>query len=688
MSGKKAHKRSRKASPEQVRAVRLAASRMETDAAATAAPGCGCENGDIAYADLTDEERDALKKVDFSVLGRELMEVSILDGDSLRLLPEDQRYAYVADLENTLRFYVQQYSDVAAELANAMELILNRRSERYGTTSQRSSALLGSQGGTPPQGAAAGGKGPETGEGAAHGEAENPAGGGGAGGAGPSGESRGGGAGADERGSGDEDGSRTAEAKGKPRRTAGCAQKVYKNAEILHIECTIPESKLDTLFGEGGWKEMPSADRISTEYSVIPAKIVVKMYHLRAYCAADCTDPDAPGVARAKLPVARPRAKSPIGSGMMADFLYRRNALRIPVDRTCREYCSHGLEITPQRMYENLGYYRTLFRPLVERMWELLLGSRYIQIDETPVLCYDKAGGRKKRGYIWVFTTGEMLADGKPLTLFYFAQGRGADVLRTCLRDFEGVIGSDGHSAYHVFARESGGRVTNAGCLDHFRKRVVAAVRAIPGLKEMPEEERLKIPAYVIMLRLNEVFMLERRTKDLDTKEERDAYRDGPVRDAFNRLVETTLGTDTSKCPAGSYTCKAIRYMENQEIYLEQFLNDGSIASNNSKCERKFAFFAILRNQIKMFGSLKGAEIAADLETIEQTAREYIPNTRTYYQFLIDELCPFVKERGFEGDHLYMEELDRFMPWSEEYKKYHAAVLEREKVLIPLAANF
>ena len=102
---------------------------------------------------------------------------------------------------------------------------------------------------------------------------------------------------------------------------------------------------------------------------------------------------------------------------------------------------------------------------------------------------------------MWVFTSGEML-DGQKITLFYFAQGRGAQVLRECLSGFTGVIGSDGHSAYHVFARESGGKVINAGCIDHFRKRVVTALRAIPGLDQMPEEEKRKIPAYVIMERL------------------------------------------------------------------------------------------------------------------------------------------------------------------------------------------
>ena len=62
------------------------------------------------------------------------------------------------------------------------------------------------------------------------------------------------------------------------------------------------------------------------------------------------------------------------------------------------------------------------------------------------------------------------------------------------------------------------------------------------------------------------------------------------VRNAYEDLVRTSPGTDITNCPTKSYTSNAIQYMQNQEVYLNQFLEDGNIASNNSKCERKFAF--------------------------------------------------------------------------------------------------
>ncbi len=687
---------SRKASAAQTDAMAHAVSHLETDVQATAALGAGAGDESMVYASLPDEEIDFASKVDFSVLRSPLMEVNILDEGSARLLPEEQLYEYVSHLEETVRFYVGQYQAVAKQLANAMELILNQRNELFGSTSQRSSSLFGKKTGrTAPSAARADRKSsrpapddhdeqkPEI---SPDNNVPDPCN------AGQSGKDTDNSPkGMENKDAADlKDGS-TERLKGQPKRSAGCAAKIYEDARVQHIDCTLSQSELDKRFGEGGWKEMPSGERLATEYSIIPATVIVKIFHLHAYCAKDCIINGGPDLVRAKSPVERARQKSPISSGLLASLLYNRNALRIPVSRICDDLGSMGLKITPQRIYENLRYYNGFFTILLEHLWTILLNSRYIQIDETPVLYYDSKTHQMKRGYLWVFTTSEMLATERPLTLFYFAQGRGADVLRECLRGYKGVIGSDGHGAYHVFARESDGDVINAGCLDHFRKRVVAALRAVPNLKEMSEEERLTIPAYVIMLKLNRVFQLERKTKMLDTKEERDAYRKGIVKDAFDELVKTTLATDLENCPAESYTSRAVKYMQNQKVYLQKFLEDSNIASNNSKCERKFAFFATLRNQIKMFGSVKGAEAAATFESIEQTAREYIPNTRIYYKYLIDKMCPFIREKRKEDpnvDFSTMDEIGQFQVWSPEYMKYEESVRKKEEILTTVIDNF
>ena len=109
-----------------------------------------------------------------------------------------------------------------------------------------------------------------------------------------------------------------------------------------------------------------------------------KYFHLYAYSAADCTDPEASGIMRAENPLSgkRARAKSPVSSGMMADILHMRGALRDTVSPICGSYRSMGLALTPQRVYENISHYSGLFRRLLDRLWAELLRCRYLQVEK------------------------------------------------------------------------------------------------------------------------------------------------------------------------------------------------------------------------------------------------------------------------------------------------------------------
>ncbi|MBQ3864408.1 MAG: transposase, partial [Clostridia bacterium] len=405
-------KNARKATAMEVQALETEYMRLEAGGGLDA----GCEDGSTVYADLPDEVKDNLARLDFSILRRELMEVNILDHEAIMMLSMDQLLSYVEELEKTLRFYVQGYMDLSEELANAQGLILNQQNTIFGRSSQRSSALFGKVG-------------KEDGNGGKSGEQEEAQATGGNGENMPEKEASSPGtetpgtdaasvsspaSGPEEPGQeGGENPGQEGKEKKKPKRSAGCAEKVYKDAEVCHIDCTIPEEKLDGLFGSSGWKEVPGAERRSTEYTIIPAKIIIRIYHLHAYCAADSTDPDVKGMVRAKLPIVRPRAKSPLSTGLLAHILYERNSKRIPVDRICGCISSNGLDLTPQRVYENMGYYARYFSILCDLLWTMLLSSHYIQVDETPVRYYDKKEKKMKRGYLWVFTTSEMLLDGR-----------------------------------------------------------------------------------------------------------------------------------------------------------------------------------------------------------------------------------------------------------------------------------
>lgn len=75
---------------------------------------------------------------------------------------------------------------------------------------------------------------------------------------------------------------------------------------------------------------------------------------------------------------------------------------------------------------------------------------------------------------------------------------------------------------------------------------------------------------------------------------------------------------------------------------------------------------------------VKKKRTGAALESPEQTAREYVSDTRLYYRFLLEQYCQFVRQQP-EGTNIsILEETDTFLPWSDKWKAYKTETREKE----------
>ena len=639
--------KARRATPSQIEEMNRILSASEIDVEGTAARISALGSGCFLPGDPPDDACSAAIKVDFSVLDQELPSFEMFDDDVLTQLPEDALREHCLSLQAAAEAYSMYCRKVTEQLANAWELIQWYANRSFGQSSQRSASIFKNDEETAEQTAAAESTETKPQDLPKEEMPKKP-----------------------ERNS-----------ENRPRRRKGCADKVCEGAASVEQHHELTGEQLDELFGKENWVEIENGAVVKKEYRIVPAQILVVAHILHKYRVKKPAV-GVPTIVTAPAPFARLREKSRMTSGLMGNIMYWRNTMRIPVDRVSGMLQDMNLQITPQCVNENMRYYAGFFHALLQRMWTHLLLTHHIQVDETPLRIYDSSTGQTKRYYVWVFTVSEMLGAEKQITLFHLADSRSADVLRECLQGYTGTIGSDGHSAYHVFARESNGMVTNAGCLNHFRDRVIKAVKVIPGVSTMSVEERMSYPACIIMSRLNEIFLEEREVKKLGGKEEREARRNKVVRGMFNELSRSVENASRNPVSSGSYLADAIKYFRNQEVYLSEFLDDGDICANNSICERHIAFFSVLRNQIKMFGSSKGAEAAVILESIEQTARPYVKNMRIYYQFLLEALVPLVRSMPHGTDFSTMVEMDEYLPWSERYQKYEGEHLTAERSLL------
>ena len=109
----------------------------------------------------------------------------------------------------------------------------------------------------------------------------------------------------------------------------------------------------------------------------------------------------------------------------------------------------------------------------------------------------------------------------------------------------------------------------------------------------------------------------------------------------------------------------AIKYALNHEEKLRRFLDDPMIPIDNGFCERAIKPFATARRNWLFSYSIAGAEAAAILFTLVETAKANGAHPYYYLKYLLETLPgqKITKEKSF---------LDDCMPWSETYKAYEA----------------
>src|SRR5262249_9772631 len=111
-----------------------------------------------------------------------------------------------------------------------------------------------------------------------------------------------------------------------------------------------------------------------------------------------------------------------------------------------------------------------------EVMREGLLCSPYLQADETiaPVQMHDGRGSDHP-AYLWQYGAVSNGRGGE--TVFDFQLGRGRDGPAKFLKDWNGILQTDGYQAYD---QVGGPGVIHVGCWAHARRKFVDAVKVNP----------------------------------------------------------------------------------------------------------------------------------------------------------------------------------------------------------------
>ena len=414
-------------------------------------------------------------------------------------------------------------------------------------------------------------------------------------------------------------------------------KKITNHREVL-IEMT--DKELNEKYGEGKWKKLPYETIVKLEHH--PACFEVVTYKIGVYAKNDNQT-----IVRAEKPkelipgsIATP--------SLVASILAGKYVSALPLYRQEQAYKANDVNISRQTMANwtiNVGL--TYLKPFWETLKKEMMKSKLIGADETPCLVNkdDRAAGSKS--YMWVYCN-----DGaKKSVLYDYQRTRKEEHPREFLKDYHGILTTDGYQVYHTLENNNPDKFIVAGCWEHLKRKFAVEVKAIG------KQKAKGTLAEQAVLKISNLYHVDNKGKELPT-EERAEYRIkivAPFVDEFFLWVRENI----DKVPSKSSIGEGFKYALNQEKYLRVFLTNPIIPMDNNAAERAIRPFCIGKKNWLFMDTVKGAEASAIIYSIVETAKANNLRLYDYLKYLLEELPNYVNDSKSEIP-------SKLLPWSEE----------------------
>ena len=295
---------------------------------------------------------------------------------------------------------------------------------------------------------------------------------------------------------------------------------------------------------------------------------------------------------------------------------------RVVIDTVIAKYCDHlplyrqeamlereaGVEISRATLDGWVMRVGELLAPLIEAMRGDLLRAPYLQADETtvPVQLNDKSGSNHQ-AYLWQY--------GKPggETVFEFQLGRGREVPKKFLGQWQGILQTDGYQAYDNIG---GGKLVRVGCWAHARRKFVDAVKVNPKDAQ----------AIAMVTRMDALFLVDRHAREQQLSvEERLALRREYGASWAQEIYDECVKLRASALPKSALG-QAVSYTLNQWPRLRRCFDYAEVELSNNLAENSMRPVALGRKNWLHVGSAQsGPKVAAILSVVESCRRLRIP---------------------------------------------------------------
>lgn len=314
------------------------------------------------------------------------------------------------------------------------------------------------------------------------------------------------------------------------------------------------------------------------------------------------------------------------GPSLLAMILFEKFAQHQPLNRQSERYRREGIELSVSTLADQVGACTFALHPLHALIEAHVLAAARLHADDTKVPILAK--GKTTTGRIWTYVRDDRPfggpdaeGTGPPAALYYASRDRRGEHPEGHLRDYAGILQVDAYSGYNGFYDPSrpAGKVTAALCWAHARREFFELADIAANARRGRTATVISPIALEAVKRIDVLFEIERAINTLSAEERLRVRKQesAPILAA----LEAWLREERAKLSRSAAVAGPIDYMLRRWDGFARFLEDGRICLTNNAAERALRGFALGRKSWLFAGSLRGAERAAAMATLINTAK-------------------------------------------------------------------
>lgn len=396
--------------------------------------------------------------------------------------------------------------------------------------------------------------------------------------------------------------------------------------EIVH---DIPEE--EKICGCGQCMERIGED-VSEKLDIIPAVIRVIKHVRPKYACKHCDGLETEGsVVKIAEPPKQIIPKSIVTAGLLAYILTAKFCDALPFYRQEAQFKRLGVEISRANMCNWAMKVAEISQPLISLLKQEIRSGPLINIDETTVQVLKELGrAATSKSYMWVCRGGP---SEQPALIYHYAPSRAADVAKSLLGGYSGVVQSDGYKGYDYLDLVDA--IEHAACLAHARRKFVDADKA-RGKNAKPGSIDIALKY------IRRIYAVESEAKKRHLSGDALlAFRQQhakPILDDFFKWLSKKSLQVVPKSLLGI----AINYTLKQWTRLIVYLDHPFMTPDNNMAENAIRPFCVGRRNWLFSGTPDGAKASADIYSLIETAKANDLEPYSFLRYLFEKI-PFAE---------------------------------------------